>query len=154
MKTAEDIALLASVPLIYLEDGAKMKGRVAFGSRSYELFLKLEELRGNDDVDVYIYASHSGGRHDAKVSWHARYVGFVRSDSGIHTNPKHRPPSTMTDTPDSAVFWEVEDLKRLEPPIRIGELRGVDKRSGNKIIKKKPYVHTFRPRGPVLIEHP
>jgi hypothetical protein len=153
MKTAEDIALLAPVPLKHLESGEKMKGPVAFGSLAYELFLRLDKLRGNDDVDVYIYASHSGG-HDSEVSWHARYVGFVRSESGFHPNPKHRPESTLTDTPDSALFWEVEDLKRLESPIWIGKLTGVDKKIGKKIVKKKPYGHKFPPHGPVLIEHP
>jgi hypothetical protein len=146
MKTAEDIALLAPVPLEHLKSGGTMKGRVAFGSRAYEIFLKLEELRGDDDVDVYIYASHAGGLHDAEVSWHARYVGFIRSESGLHPNPKHRPESTFTDTPDSAVFWEVEDLEPLEPPIWIGTLKGLG--------KKKPYGHQFPPHGPVLIEHP
>jgi hypothetical protein len=145
MKTAEDIALLAPVPLDHLKSGAIMEGRVAFGSRAYELFLKLEKLRGDGDVDVYIYASHAAG-HDAEAAWHARYVGFVRSESGFHPNPEHRPESSLTDTPDSALFWEVEDLRRLDPPVWIGKLTGLG--------KKKPYGHKFPPHGPVLIEHP
>ena len=124
MKTAEDIALLAPVPLIHLVSGETMKGLVAFGSRAYKLFLKLDELRGSDVTDVYIYASHSGG--SPVVSWKARYVRSVPAESGVY--PKHlenpRPSSTFTDTPDSAVFWVVEDLKRLKLPTPIGELRG------------------------------
>jgi len=146
MKTAEDIALLAPVPLIHLKSGAAMKGRVAFGSLAFELFLKLDQLRGADEVDVYLYASHAGGNHDPSVSWHARYVGFVQSVSGLHPNPAHRPESTVTDTPDSALFWEVEELRQLDSPIYIGNLKGFG--------KKKPYGHKFPPHGPVLIEHP
>jgi hypothetical protein len=127
-----------------------MKGRVAFGSRAWELFLKLEKLRGTDDVDVYIYASQAGGLHDAEVSWHARYVGFVPSESGLHPNPEHRPEATLTDAAVFALFWEVEDLKPLEPPIWIGTLSGFKKDSK----KKKEYGHRFPPRGPVLINHP
>ena len=146
MKTAEDIALLAPVPSSILDSATKMPGRVAFGSNAYALFLKLEELRGKDDIDVYIYASHAGGMRDAEVSWYARYVGFVRSESGFHPNPKHRPESTLTDT-EAALFWEVEDLKRLPQPIWIGKLKGLGR-------KNKPYGHNFPPRGPVLIDHP
>jgi hypothetical protein len=146
MTTAKNIALLAPVPLEHLESGEKKTGRVAFGSRADKLFVKLDERRGKDAVDVYIYASHSGG--PAVVSWKARYVKTVPAVSGSYpkNHPTNRPESTFTDTPDSTVFWEVDDLKPLKPPIPIGELRGLD--------NKKNYGHQFRPRGPLLIEDP
>ena len=121
-----------------------MEGRVAFGGDANKLFKKLDKLRGDDDVDVYIYASQSGGE-PAEVSWHARYVLSVDSQSGAYPNPKHRPGPALQDT-DWTLFWVVEDLKPLQPPIGIGKLTGLR--------KKEPYKPRFRPRGPVLIKHP
>jgi len=87
IKTAAHVALLAPVPLEHLIDGKKksdIEGRVAFGSRVWELFTELDTLRKNMPVDVYIYASHGGGNRDFEVSWHARYVRHVNSEMGAH----------------------------------------------------------------------
>jgi hypothetical protein len=155
-RTAANVALLAPVPHVHLLDGkivAEIQGRVAFGSRAWEVFRKLDTLRYGQPVDVYIYASHDGGHRDFEVSWHGRYMGFVESDNGAHpAGMRYRPPSTGAHPADNeghwAVFWEVEDLRELPAGQRvsISGLTGYE--------KKKPYGHAFPPEGPQLIEHP
>jgi hypothetical protein len=150
------VALLAPVPLEHLLDGAEVcvkEGKVAFGSRAWEVFRKLDEIRGNTVVDVYIYASQSVPGGIPEVSWHARYVGQVESVGGAHPDGmRYRPPSTAKYPDDNvghwAVYWEVESLGQLEPGerIRIKDLRGLD--------KARYYAAGFVPEGPLLIEHP
>jgi len=153
--TTLDVALLAPVPLEHLLDGAivcKTEGCVAFGSRAWEVFRKLDEIRNGLPVDVYIYASHSPGPLRLEISWHARYIGHVESIGGAHPEGmRFRPPSTAKYADDNlgywAVFWEVEQLRKLPPTERIptGEFRGLNKR--------KPYKRNFVPEGPILITH-
>ena len=154
--TAAHIALLAPVPLEHLLDGktvAETTGRVAFGSRAWQVFRELDSLRKGMPVDVYIYASHSAEHRDFEVSWHARYLGHVDSIMGAHPEGmKYRPPSTGQYPSDNsghwAVFWEVEDLQPLpkDQQTSLGDLTGFG--------KKKAYGHAFPPEGPLLIEHP
>jgi len=152
MNTAQNIALLAPVPLIHLESGQEVKGRVAFGSRgsqTLKLLHKLDQEREGMDVDVYLYASHPDVQSDFEVSWSARYVGCVSSVNGAHPDGmKYRPKSTASDTNDSDVFWEVKDLKPLPPEERIlvARLSGLD--------KMKKYSPAFAPRRLLLIKHP
>ena len=98
MLVSNDIALLAPVPLEHLEDGMEVcqrEGRVAFGSRAWEVFRKLDELRNGLPVDVYIYASHDPGIRRLVVSWSGIYVGHVESVNGAHPEGmRFRPPST------------------------------------------------------------
>jgi len=150
-----DVALLAPVPHEHLQDGAQIcqrEGRVAFGSRAWELFRELDRLRGHLPVDVYVYASHSNAL-TFDVSWHARYIGHVHSINGAHpAGSKCRPPSTFKYADDNqgywAIFWEVEDLRELsrEDRIAIKTLRGYGRRAA--------YGKNFVPEGPILIERP
>jgi hypothetical protein len=154
--TASHVALLAPVPLVHLLDGkevAEREGRVAFGSRAWELFRELDALRKGLAVDVYVYASHAEAPPLAEASWHARYVGHVESSNGAHpSGMRYRPPSTGVNPADNlghwAVFWEVEALQQLPSGrrIRLSDLTGFG--------KKKAYGPTFVPEGPLLIEHP
>jgi hypothetical protein len=128
-------------------------GRVAFGSRVFELFRELETLRHHLPVDVYIYPSHAGGPRVFDVAWHGVYVGSVESQNGAHPDGmKYRPPSTAKYPSDNlgvwAVFWHVADLHELAPPDRmtVGQFTGFG--------KKKPYGRSFPPEGPLLVEHP
>lgn len=156
IKTAAHVALLAPVPLEHLIDGKKksdIEGRVAFGSRVWELFTELDTLRKNMPVDVYIYASHGGGNRDFEVSWHARYVRHVNSEMGAHPDGmRYRPESTGKYPNDNsghwAVFGEVEDLQKLpkEQHMSLAQFTGYG--------KKKAYGHAFPPEGPLLVEHP
>jgi hypothetical protein len=151
-RCVSDLALLAPVPLVHLEDGQQVctgmrVDRVAYGSRNWQFFEKLDALRGADCVDVYIYASHADNLHKV-ASWRARYVGHVRSTAGgLHPGgEKYRPPSTRGESDYWAVFWEVRDLKRLADPIPLTDLRGLD--------SDHNYDRGFLPEGPMLIEHP
>jgi hypothetical protein len=156
IKTAAHVALLAPVPWEHLIDGKKkadIEGRVAYGSRVWELFEELDTLREGMPVDVYIYASGAGGHHDFEVSWHARYMGHVRSEMGAHPDGmRYRPDSTAKYPNDNsgywAIFWEVEDLQELPKPqhMSLAQFTGFG--------KKKAYGHAFPPEGPLLIEHP
>jgi hypothetical protein len=154
--TATTVALIAPVPEHHLEDGAdvsRRKGKVAFGSRAWEVFRQLDTLRSGSPVDVYLYASRSPRPGPPQITWHARYIRHVESVGGAHPDGMdYRPTSTAKNPDDNAghwvVFWEVEVLRRLEPNewIRISDLRGLD--------KPRYYPRDFVPEGPILIEHP
>jgi len=166
MVKTHTFAILAPVPEIHLlsamENIARLKNelsdeliKTAFGSKDFELFRKVDELRGDQSIEVFIYASHSNADQplNSQASWHGLYIGHVQSHHGRYPgNPKFRPPSTNTDKPDWAIFWEVQELKPLDPldpldpPIKIGSLRGLD--------KKQCYKPRFIPEGPLLIEYP
>jgi hypothetical protein len=153
---AAHIALLAPVPLQHLVSGRPMcasEGRVAFGSRAWQIFRELDSLRHGLPVDVYLYASHADGTGLLEASWQARYIGHVESLGGAHPlGMKYRPPTTAQYAKDSsgkwAVFWEVEDLRELAPAQRLalGAFTGFGQR--------KPYGKPFVPEGPILVEHP
>ena len=55
-----EIALLAPVPKILLDSAIEppWSGHVAFGSRNFEVFRKLDEMRKGAPVDTFIYESH------------------------------------------------------------------------------------------------
>jgi len=148
--TTHEFAILAPVPEEHLiswqKDGEQTK--VAFGSMAFELFRQADELRGEKAVEVFIYASLAENRPlNSEVSWHGLYVGHVQSRSGRHPQGmKYRPPSTATDKPTWAIFWEVEELERLASPIAIASLRGFKKKSN--------FQSRFTPESPLLIEYP
>lgn len=147
--SSPDIALLAPVPVGLLKEGQRLcetKGKVAFGSRAWELFRSLDELRGDLPVDVFIYASHTD-QLDKIVTWRGRYVGHVEGVDGKHPDGrKFRSQLALEDGSGWwAVFWEVEDLQPVVP-IPIAGLRG--HRS------TKEYGTSFVPEGPMIIEHP
>jgi hypothetical protein len=154
--TAAHIALLAPVPLEHLIDGQKIvakEGKVAFGSRAWETFRELDNLRKGMPVDVYIYESHGNGQYDFTLSWRARYTRTVESDLGAHPDGmKFRPASTAKYANDNsghwAVFWEVDSLQPIanNERLHVGELTGYG--------KKNAYGHAFAAEGPLLIEHP
>lgn len=149
-----DVALLAPVPLEHLQDGVDVcqkEGKVAFGSRAWEVFRKLDDIRNGLTVDVYIYASHNPSARGFTVTWMAVYIGHVESINGAHLlGMKYRPPSTERYQEDNlghwAVFWEVEDLHLLTESecVLTGRFHGLDKR--------KNYGRNFAPEGPILIQ--
>lgn len=153
-------AILAPVPEMHLlsamETIANLEHKLsdetvktAFGSMDFELFRKVDELRGDKNVEVLIYASHSDADQplDSEASWHGLYIGHVNSRNGRYPGKaQFRPPSTATDKPTWASFWEVQDLKPLTSPRKIGFLKGLG--------KKSYYNSRFIPEGPLLIECP
>lgn len=158
MNKTHAFAILAPVPEMHLisakETIAKSieessdEIKVAFGSMAFEVFQQIEERRQGRFVEVLIYASHSADQPLKSVaSWRGLYMGYVNSRNGRYPgNKKFRPPSTSTDTPTWAVFWELRELELLEKPIPIASLKGVDKKSN--------YSSRFIPEGPLLIEYP
>lgn len=150
-----NIALLAPVPVVHLEDGVTVcreMGKVAFGSRAWEVFRELDQVRKGEPVEVLIYASQTNFDGPAIVSWRANYVGHIEGTLGAHPEGmKYRPPSTALHDSDNyghwAVFWEVEDLRSLEPPdsLTIKELQNLD---------GKYYKGSFVPEGPIIVRNP
>ncbi len=167
MSTTNIFAILAPVPEMHLQSGLQTINqlannsnnqiiKVAFGSMDFELFRKVDELRVNQAVDVFIYASHAANQPlHSHVTWQGRYIGHVNSRNGRYPgNSKYRPQSTNTDKPTWAVFWEVEDLQVLKSPIAmplatiedgIADFRGLGKKSN--------YVSRFFPESPLLVEY-
>jgi hypothetical protein len=160
MVKTHSFAILAPVPEMHLlsamETIANLEHelsdetvKTAFGSMDFELFRKVDELRGDKSVEVLIYASHSDADQpiDSEASWHGLYIGHVNSRNGRYPGKaQFRPPSTATDKPTWASFWEVQDLKPLTSPRKIGFLKGLG--------KKSCYNSRFIPEGPLLIEYP
>jgi hypothetical protein len=157
MNTETDVALLAPVPYGHLDTARSMK-RVAFASRSDDIW-RLNQLLGGRNVDVYIYASHSG-IPESDVTWKARFVEMVEAVGGVYPDPdqaeKVRPPSTVTDTPDALMFWVVEDLIELktlsntEPKIPLYRFRTwVDPSKYSE--KNRGKVVKIAPHGPTLV---
>ena len=163
MQKTHAFALLAPVPEMHLLSGldaiaAQLDAddlppdhvpKVAFGSMDFEVFGAAEKLRGGQAIEVLIYASHAKGDQplNPQVTWHGLYMGFVGSRRGRYPGKGlYRPKSTATDSPNWAVFWEVQGLEPLKTPVPIGSLRGKD--------KKTNYQARFLPEGPVLIESP
>ena len=119
-----DFAILAPVPLEHLKSGkaiAKSEGFVAFGSRKWDLFRKVDELRHGERVPVLLYPSHdyeSPARLDFMIAWFGWYVGHVEAVGGAHPEGmRHRPPTTLQYPDDNrghwVVFWHVEGLLKL-----------------------------------------
>jgi len=152
INTEISVALLAPVPLVHLETGLTVfqaKGKVAFGSREWNAFYKLNEISGGRPVDVYIYASWAGVKEVWAATWHGIYIGYVESIGGAHPNGmEFRPESTKTDTNDSAIFWEIKELRRLPE----AEHRPLNNFIGYD--KKVTYKKNFKPERPLLVEHP
>ncbi|NSY16305.1 hypothetical protein [Neorhizobium sp. AL 9.2.2] len=150
----QSVALLAPVPEEHLISGLvtqEKTGKVAFGSRAFQVFRDLDDLRDNQPVDVYIYASASAKFGLPKVRWIAQYNVHVEAQGGGHPDGRRfRPESTFKYGTDNqgfwAVFWEVSELRELskQEAIAIDKFRGFRSR--------KSFVSGFIPEGPLLIE--
>ena len=149
------ICLLAPVPLEHLEDGlhvCQSKGKVAFGSRAFEVFRELDTHRNQMPVKVFIYASGNPTDERLDASWTGNYVRWVEVPTGAHPDGMmYRPPSTAKYPGDNkghwAGFWEVTGLQKLEPIARIPTGQFVGFGSG------KQYKKNFIPKGPLLVAY-
>ena len=150
-----DVALLAPVPLVHLRDGFEVcveQGKVAFGSRAWEVFRELDQIRSGQAVPVLIYASMADTDGPIFVSWAGQYVGHVESNSGAHpAGMKYRPPSTEENSSDNlgwwAVFWEVTNLKKLPEDQQLS-MKDIQSRKGHF------YKSSFVPEGPIIVQNP
>lgn len=160
MNDKQNFALLAPVPYYHLDSGitvATETGYVCFGSQSFDVFSRLNELRGDEDVPVMFYPSELGDDASLthKVSYVGWYTGWVISDSGKAEDDanKHRPPTVdeYRDKYDShhhwAIFWRVRSLHRLPDSehVAIGTLSSYQ--SGKKRLNHAP-------RGPAIVARP
>ena len=150
-----EIALLAPVPLVHLQDGleiCKSKGKVAFGSRAWEVFRELDTLRAGGEVPVLIYASMTDSDGPAVVSWQAQYIGQVDSKNGAHpAGMEYRPLSTAENTSDNlgwwAIFWEVRGLTEIPEEQRV-PVQVIQSRTDQF------YKPSFIPEGPIIVQNP
>lgn len=151
-----DAALLAPVPEVHLLDGlttVRFHGKAAYGSRSWEVFRDLDQLRGDEPVVAYLYASHAAQNVGPKVTWQALYIGHVDAPNGTYPgNLKYRPESATRHPADVgghwAIYWHLSDLKPLpiEDWAEIGELR--------RYRTVKRFGRRFVPEGPVIVGRP
>lgn len=151
-------AILAPIPEEHLHEGARVcteKGKVAFGSRAWQVFQEVDRERGVQPVEVLIYPSHplTGGRSKAIATWRALYIGSVNAKRGAHPDGMtYRPASTNKYETDNsgywALFWEVGNLRSVgvAGAVKISSLKGLG--------KKKFYAPDFVPEGPLRIEYP
>lgn len=148
-----DVILLAPVPLVHLESAGKTldeQGKVAFGSRAWEVFQKLDQERAGRPVEAYLYASWDGTTTRIEATWRARYIGQVESRAGAHPDGlRFRPESSLQSETDNkghwAIFWEVDQLQRLEGDARIPFTRFCSHGTG------KAFKPNFIPEGPLLV---
>lgn len=148
-----DVVLLAPVPLVHL-DPARTKfeeqGKVAFGSRAWEVFQKLDHERAGSPVVAYLYASWDRTTNRLEATWRARYIGHVESRGGAHPDGmRFRPDSTSQSATDNlghwAIFWEIDQLDKLEGDERIPFTRFCSYGTG------KAFKPNFIPEGPLLV---
>lgn len=154
--TATDFAILAPVPLEHLQSGAQIAkdtGFVAFGSRKWELFRKVDEMREGLAVPVLIYPSHEDvpAKDSFIVSWAGWYLGAEETPNGRHSGGMaHRPPTTGQYGGDNqgywAVFWHVRDLIDLPQSQRL-PISAVQTIKGG-------WRKDAPPRGPELVATP
>ncbi|QDV73807.1 hypothetical protein [Botrimarina mediterranea] len=158
MESSIDFALLAPVPEEHLDAGPEVvaaSGFVAYGSRKWELFRQIDDLRGDQTVPVLIYPSHDHeeGKLDYLIKWTGWYIGSVESDSGEHPDGmKHRPETTLKYEDDQAgywaVYWHVNELAKLSD----SEIRAI---SSLQSYKSGQYWKAGTPpRGPEIVARP
>ena len=108
---AFDVALMAPVPLEHLEDGfgvCARSGKVAYGSRAWEVFHRLDNLRDGLKVRACVYASHSDRPVGQRVTWQALYIGYVdcgKVDAAYEH--RYRRPSTGRYPDDNRLHWPI-----------------------------------------------
>jgi hypothetical protein len=157
MVTTHSFAILAAVPEMHLVSGVETMGKlneldetvkIALGCMDFEVFREIDKLRAEKTVEVFIYASDPEGDQplNPAASWKALYIGHVNSRNGRYPGKSQfRPPATVGDKPRWAVFWEIQELKRLKTPIAIASLKAKG--------KKTNLNPRFIPESPTLIEY-
>ncbi|MGH9577450.1 MAG: hypothetical protein ACRD3R_08430, partial [Terriglobales bacterium] len=92
-----------------MEDGlhvCQSKGKVAFGSRAFEVFRELDAARDGAPVRVFIYASGDPSSERLEASWSGSYVRWVEVPNGAHPDGMtYRPPSTAKYPGDNKGHW-------------------------------------------------
>lgn len=146
--------LLVPIPEEHLIAGLDVchrEGKVAYGSRAFEVFEKADALRGDASLDVFIYPSWGSKFGPPKARWYGVYTGHVHSASGAHPAGMKFRPDTTAKYPDDnqgfwAVFFELTALRELskDETLAMSRFRGFG--TGNNL------VSSFIPRGPILVD--
>lgn len=152
----DQFAILAPVPLEHLQSGTQIAhdtGFVAIGSRKWELFRQIDDMRAGSPVPVLIYPSHEDVPAKASfvVSWKGWYVGSEEASRGRHSaGMKHRPPTTGQHEGDNhghwAVFWHIQNLIELPLAQRVA-ISSIQTVKGG-------WRKAAPPRGPELVAQP
>ena len=144
---SEDVELLAPVPSCILDSAVetlKSQQGVLFGSAAFLVFHQLDEMRDEDFVRVWIYASQEGGV--PIVSWKGIYSRFISSSDPSMRSMKQMRPKNTQDEKGWAIFWKLVELEKLSPDQQfpIKELFGIE--------RKTSFKKNFIPKGPILIK--
>lgn len=158
MNSLVDFAILASVPEEHLDDGLPMcaeTGFVAYGSQKWELFRKVDEMRGGESVPALIYPSDQDspdGPHYV-IQWTGWYIDHVDSIDGTHPDgATRRPQSTFKYRDDNTGFWAVL--------WHVAELQNLPEREWQAIASVRSYAtgefwqEGHPPRGPEVVARP
>jgi hypothetical protein len=110
-------------------DIASGGGVVAFGSNSFDTLHRLRAEGAAGTLPVYIVVSKSGfdpknAHHQnlkvGKVQFQGTLKAIVDADRrGRHPVPERRPASAREGDSGSALFWEVEGLREIEPSLTV-----------------------------------
>lgn len=139
--------LLVPIPEEHLKSGLEVcgnEGKVAFGSRAFQVFEQADALRNEIEHDVFIYPSLGSKFGPPKARWHGTYIGHVHSIGGAHPEGmRFRPPTTAENPSDNsgrwAIFYELKNLTELskQDSLAMNRFRGFG--------KQKKFVSSFVP---------
>jgi hypothetical protein len=131
---------------------ASERGRVAFGSDSFDLFDRLRRTGAVGTLPVYVVASRTGSEPGtgyapaldvSKVHVRGTLAAITDCDRrGRHPDPTIRPGSALATDGGWALFWELVDVEELKPPLVLAQFAT---RSG------QPWLRI--PEGPVEAKH-
>jgi len=147
--------LLAPVPVAHLRDAiavAARRGRVAFGSDSFDLLDRLRRGGAVGVLPVYVVGSRTGADSAAgagpvpevgRVHLRGRLAAITEGDRrGRHPDAIIRPDSALSTDGRWALFWELDEVELLKPPLALAQFAT---RSG------QPWLRV--PEGPVEAKH-
>jgi hypothetical protein len=125
--------LLAPVPAVHLPDAlaiAKNGGTVAFGSNAFDVLKRLRDSGAVGTIPVYVVVSKSGfdpknPLHQklkvGKVQFRGTLTAITAPRGGKHPDHSKRPASALKEDTPAALFWEVEGLQEVTPPLTVAQ---------------------------------
>jgi hypothetical protein len=141
------VALFTPVPSLHIEDDGlarcRERGRVAFGTRAFQVLRQLERTANGRPVTVYVYASRTG--RNPAATHRGRYLGHKANSKMTREDWLCRPSSTWVCADDRdqwPTYYFLADLERLAVPIPIRRFRS--------LATHRPLVN-HAPQGPILV---
>jgi hypothetical protein len=123
--------LLAPVPALLLPDALELaaKGRiVAFGSNSFEVLDRLKKSGAEGALPVHIVVSQNGfdlkkaghsKPHVRSVQFRGTLAAITPAERGKHPDQTKRPQAASDGDSPAGLFWEVEGLHEITPPLTL-----------------------------------